>query len=309
LVLGESGTGKELLARRIHAASPRNGGPFVAVNCGALPHDLLESELFGHVRGAFTGADKDREGLILQADGGALFLDEVGELPLSLQKAFLRVLQAHRFRPVGAEREVESHFQLIAATNRDLDELVEVGHFRKDLLFRLRTTVIHLPPLRDRPEDIEGLSRHYLRQICDRRGIPSKAIGDDFLAALLTYRWPGNVRELIAVLERSLIVSEAAQTLHFQHLPQSLRICIRKSTIRQPLNGQITDLPTAPPAPHFPTWEQVRCECEGRYLRDLLSFCEGDIQRACRASAISRSRLYALFRKHALLPRRTVSTW
>jgi len=200
LITGETGTGKELFARAVHENSNRSKRNFVVVDCAALPENLIEGMLFGHEKGAFTNADQAREGLILQANGGTLFLDEIGEMPLSLQKVFLRVLQEHRFRPLGSSRELESDFRLVAATNRNLDEMVETGRFRSDLLFRISTFVIELPSIKERPEDIKELTRYHTDRICEHYGTPSKAFSPDFLKMLAVYSWPGNVRELVNTL-------------------------------------------------------------------------------------------------------------
>ena len=183
-ITGETGTGKELFARAVHENSPRARGNFVVVDCTALPETLVESLLFGHEKGTFTGAEKARDGLVRQAHCGTLFLDEVGELPLNMQKAFLRVLQERRFRPLGGSREIESDFRLVAATNRNLDQMVRAGQFREDLLFRLRSYVIELPPLRERPEDLQELARFYADRFCERYGLPSKGFSPDFIRTL-----------------------------------------------------------------------------------------------------------------------------
>jgi len=197
LITGATGTGKELFAWAIHNNSRRAGKNFVVVDCTALPETLVESILFGHEKGAFTSADKMREGLVKQANGGTLFLDEVGELPLPTQKAFLRVLQDHSFRPIGGKDIFESDFRLIAATNKDLGRMSEEGSFREDLLFRIRTLTIELPPLRARPGDIEELTKYYIAKFCERYGIAQKGYSPEFLEAHKGYEWPGNVRERI----------------------------------------------------------------------------------------------------------------
>ena len=196
LITGETGTGKELFASALHANSLRASGPFVTVDCTTLPETLVEAHLFGHARGAFTGADRAREGLLAAADHGTLFLDEVGELPLPVQGAFLRALELRRFRPVGEVREVESDFRLVAATNRDLDDMVSMDLYRSDLRFRLRGMTIHVPPLRRRAEDIPLLAEHFTARYCQRHGLPDKELTPDCYAMLTDYSWPGNVREL-----------------------------------------------------------------------------------------------------------------
>ncbi|OGR34597.1 MAG: Fis family transcriptional regulator, partial [Desulfovibrionales bacterium GWA2_65_9] len=234
LITGETGTGKELFARTIHQNSARAAKPFVVVDCAALTETLVESTLFGHRKGAFTGADSDRVGLVKLADGGTLFLDEVGEMPLNLQKAFLRVLQERRFRPVGASQEVESDFRLMAATNRDLDQMVEQGGFRSDLLYRIKTIPIGLPPLRERPEDIKPLCVFRVGQLCEQYNLPLKGFDQDFFHVLEGYAWPGNVRELFNVLERAFVASNSARTLFAMHLPQDVRIKVAKASLRRP---------------------------------------------------------------------------
>ncbi|MFN3413034.1 MAG: sigma-54-dependent transcriptional regulator [Thermoanaerobaculum sp.] len=221
LITGESGTGKELLARAIHAASPRAAFPFVPVNCGALPEPLLESELFGHARGAFTGAVREKKGLFLEAHGGTLFLDEVGELPLSMQVKLLRALQERRIRPVGDNREIEVDVRIIAATNRDLEKLLKGGQFREDLYYRLNVIHLHVPPLRERREDIPELARHFVSRACNRHKLPPKQIHRDVMAVLENYPWPGNVRELENIMERAVAL-EPSLVITLSALPTSL---------------------------------------------------------------------------------------
>ncbi len=207
LVTGESGTGKELVARAVHDRSPRAQGPFLAVNCGAIPANLLESELFGHVRGSFTGAEKDRPGLFRQAEGGTLLLDEVGELDQSLQVKLLRVLQERRIRPVGSDREEPVDVRVIAATNRDLGELVREGHFREDLYYRLNVIQIRVPPLRERREDIPLLVEFFSRKYSEESGKSVKGFSPDAMKKLMEYSFPGNVRELENLVERAVILA------------------------------------------------------------------------------------------------------
>ncbi|HET9210130.1 MAG TPA: sigma 54-interacting transcriptional regulator [Thermoanaerobaculia bacterium] len=217
LLTGESGTGKELVARAIHQHSPRRQGPFVAVNCGALPGELLESEMFGHVRGAFTGAVRDRVGRFEAAAGGTLFLDEVGDLPLPLQVKLLRVLQERTFERVGESVTRRSDVRVIAATNLDLRRAVQEGRFRDDLYYRLRVVPIEIPPLRERRADVEILARHLLRKVAARHG-RSLLFAPDALRAMLRYPWPGNVRELENALEYAVAVCRG-QTVHAEDLP------------------------------------------------------------------------------------------
>ncbi len=206
LVTGESGTGKELVARRLHARSPRFAGPFVAVNAAALPESLAESELFGHERGAFTGADRARAGRFEEASGGTLFLDEIGELAPALQAKLLRVLEDHRVRRLGSERDVAVDVRLVAATNRDLAREAETGGFRRDLFFRLAVVPVALPPLRERPDDIPLLARHFVARLAARHRVPVPELAAGALDALARHDWPGNVRELRNVLERAVVV-------------------------------------------------------------------------------------------------------
>jgi DNA-binding NtrC family response regulator len=222
LITGESGTGKELLARAIHAHSPRAEGPFLSVNCGAIPEGLIESELFGHVKGSFTGAVKDHVGLFAQADGGVIFLDEVGELPPPVQVKLLRVLQERTVRPVGGRGELEVDVRVFAATNRDLQADVEQGVFREDLYYRLNVLYLHLPPLRHRIDDIPELARHFVERTCSRFGLGPKRLTPDALRVLQAYRWPGNVRELENVIERTVAL-EPEEIISSGSLPEHLR--------------------------------------------------------------------------------------
>lgn len=213
LILGESGTGKELLAGHIHEYSPRSGMPFIRVNCAAIPHELLESELFGHEKGAFTDAVREKTGYFERADGGTLFLDEVGELSAAAQAKLLRVLQDGRFQRVGGEADVNSDVRVIAATNRDMVAGVESGSFRQDLYYRLAVLPLEMPPLRDRPEDIEALSRYFLAEFATKRVGTPREFSMDALEVLLSYRWPGNVRELQNAIERAVITGTGRESV------------------------------------------------------------------------------------------------
>ena len=206
LITGESGTGKEVAAAALHQLSGRAGRAFVPVNCGAIAPDVIESELFGHTKGAFTGADSARDGLFVYAQGGTLFLDEVGELPLPLQAKLLRVLEERRVRAVGSEREIPVDVRVIAATNRDLEAAVRDGRFRQDLYYRLDVVRIHIPPLCARSEDVEPLARHFMKRLSAQLGVPPLALLPGILKLMRAYPWPGNVRELRNVIERSLIL-------------------------------------------------------------------------------------------------------
>ncbi len=222
LVTGASGTGKELIARLIHKESPRAEGPFVPVNCGGIPEQLLESEFFGFVRGAFTGADRDKEGLFEAAHGGSLFLDEVGELPPALQVKLLRALQEGEVRRIGATETNSFDVRIISATNKDLEEEVELGEFRQDLYYRLAVVPIHLPPLRHRREEIPELVQHFLEQHAQRLNVGVEGIDSDAMESLLAYPWPGNIRELENVLERALVLTEGPR-IELDDLPESVR--------------------------------------------------------------------------------------
>ncbi len=297
LITGETGTGKELFASAIHNNSLRSKKPFVVVDCSALPETLVESILFGHDKGAFTGAEKAREGLIKQADGGTLFLDEVGELPYSVQKTFLRVLQEHRFRPVGSSAEIASDFRLIAATNRDLQQMVHEGTFRNDFLFRLRSFVIELPPLRDRAEDIADIAKYHVAKLCERHGVGLKGFSSDLMEGLLTYKWPGNVRELLHALERALAAAFHEPTLFPQHLPEHIRIDLARHAIGRAIPPRSVD---GEPACRvaLPSLRDYRENMDRKYLMELISLAGSDRREACRISGLSRSRLYDLLKDH-----------
>lgn len=317
LITGETGTGKELFAWSIHRNSKRSGNNFVVVDCTALPETLVESILFGHVKGAFTGADKAQEGLVRQAHHGTLFLDEMGELPLSLQKTFLRVLQEHRFRPLGSQKEVESNFRLISATNKNLEQMVQRGRFRGDLLYRLGAMTIQLPPLRSYPEDIKELSTFYIKKICNRFGIETKKLSDDFLKHLAMYEWPGNVRELAHTLERACAAALHEATLYPLHLPQELRVNIKTSLLSRgqdppgggsELKEQIPDETPRSAEPSkelvLPSLKKFRNErysaLEEEYLRNLVTMSSKSVKEACAISGLSRTRLYGLLKKYRI---------
>jgi two-component system NtrC family response regulator len=308
LITGETGTGKELFARAIHQNSPRKDRNFVVVDCAALPETLAESTLFGHERGAYTGADKAREGLIKQAHGGTLFLDEVGELSPLLQKAFLRVLQERRFRPVGAKDEIQSDFRLIAATNRNLDRMVESAHFRKDLLYRLKAMTIELPPLRDRGADVKDLVFHFAARTCERYGTEIKGFSPELFEDLSKYEWPGNIRELLHAVEGSIAEAGQEPILYPIHLPKHIRVNLARGRLKKrpsaPGQSEVTasslvsDGGSMRVSGYQTFKEGVLAEAEKRYCEDLLAFTRGDINEACKVSGLGRSRLYTLMRKH-----------
>jgi two-component system, NtrC family, response regulator len=306
LISGETGTGKELFAGAIHEAGPRARRNFVVVDCASLPENLVESTLFGHEKGAFTGADRAREGLIKHADGGTLFLDEVGEMPLGVQKSFLRVLQERRFRRLGGQTELESDFRIIAATNRNLEAMVGQGGFRQDLFFRLRAFHIQLPSLRERPEDLEALTRHHLDGLRELYGLAPKEFSSDFFDTLSRYHWPGNVRELFNSLERALVGARHEPVIFPKHLPTDIRVHITKAAIGNGLSGENRAAAKAQEPSGFPKLRERReaaiREAEQQYLQDLTSFVGGDIQKGCDLSGLSRSRLYYLLKKYQISP-------
>ncbi len=303
LISGESGVGKELFARVIHDNSSRADGPFIVVDCAALPETLVESILFGHARGAFTGAEKDRQGLVRQAHGGTLFLDEVGEMPLSIQKAFLRVIQERQYRPVGMHHEVNSDFRLIAATNRNLEEMADQGAFREDLLFRLRAMSIHVPPLRRRRNDIKGLARHHIDRLC--RSNPEKCIevSKDFEKELNRYPWPGNIRELFHAIEESLVTAKGEPELLPHHLPMHIRATLTRMTVQagsRCLQQKAQGQPDPFAAGHFMEMAAYRNLSEYHYLHALMRRTRGNRKAACSLSGLSRTRLFELLKKHHL---------
>ena len=293
------------MPRRSTATASRARGNFVIVDCTALPETLVESVLFGHTRGSFTGAYVSQEGLVKQADKGTLFLDEIGELPLAIQKTFLRVIQEHRFRPVGGSQEVSSDFRLVAATNRSLEDLVQQGLFREDLLFRLRSLVIELPPLRECLEDLKELTLHYMGTLCQRFGLEPKGFSQEFWNTVSNYKWPGNVRELIQALEKALLAAKEEPILYPLHLPTYIRIQVARNGIqKKPASQEKPETGTAVPAAP-PTLKEFHrtavSTAEKQYFTDLMASVAGNIDEACRVSGLSRSRLYALLKKYRLL--------
>ena len=305
LICGETGTGKELFARAIHNNSVRADKPFVVVDCTSLTRNLTESILFGHTRGAFTGADTASQGLIRKADGGTLFLDEVGELPLTIQKNFLRVLQEKRFLPVGAQEEQSSNFRLVSATNLDLDVEVESGRFRQDLLYRLRSIMIELPPLRDRKKDIREIIRHQVGSIGRRAGRAAKEISEEFFETLDAYNWPGNVRELINAVDHALAMEPTCPTLYPKHLPEHIRMHAIGGRQKE-LEEVYTDIFSSMAGPEggFPPLRDYRRSAiesiERWYIAKLMPHCGGDIDKACDVSGLKRARLYQLIKKYGL---------
>ncbi|MBN6529854.1 sigma-54-dependent Fis family transcriptional regulator [Acinetobacter pittii] len=247
-VTGESGTGKEVVANLIHRLSNRSEGPFIAINCGAIPTELMESELFGHKKGSFTGATQDKQGLILSAHGGSLFLDEIAELPLSMQVKLLRAVQEKKIRPVGSDQEIDVDFRVISASHQDLDLLVQQGKFRQDLFFRIHVMDIMLPPLRDRGGDILLLANHFIQKVCTEWGISSKQLTASAETYLLQQDFPGNVRELRNMIERAITLSDD-ECIDLTHLAPPLR---SSSVSPQIVTKQLNQTPTVQTHPKFP---------------------------------------------------------
>jgi len=306
LITGETGTGKELFARAIHQNSNRAARPFLIVDCTSLPPTIAESLLFGHRRGAFTGADQDRDGLILQADGGTLFLDEIGELNPMVQKSFLRVLQERKLRPLGGKSEISVDFRLIAASNRNLQQMVDAGSFRRDLLYRIKGFHIHLPPLRERIEDIQPLADYYVKRFCRELGITPKQCRPELFENLAAYDWPGNVRELVHAIHYAIAVARQVPIVFPNHLPPSIRTKTIQAKLKKPT--PVDEMPLSNPEPGtssgLPQLKTVRetelAKIEHQYLKSLISTCDGNIQDACRISGLSQSRLYALLKQYGI---------
>lgn len=296
MILGETGTGKELFAHAVHQQGDRAGNPFVTLDCASLSPTLIGSQLFGHVRGAFTGADRSREGVMAQAHRGTLFMDEIGELPLEMQASFLRVLETGRFRPVGGQKELESDFKLVAATNKDLEEMARLGLFRSDLLYRLRGVTVTLPPLRERYEDLELLTRHYLDLACRGTGGCDKEISDDFRATLRAYPWPGNVRELKHAIRRALAAAQDSPVIYGRHLPTQIRI----KAAQQGIEEEPALSASAPSQAAFPKLKDYRDKAERDYVAMLLDHAERNMKRAAEMAGVSRGYLYELLKKHGM---------
>lgn len=304
LIIGESGTGKELFAHAIHSVSPYADREMVVIDCTSLPDNLVESILFGHVRGAFTGADRSSEGLIRQAHGSTLFLDEIGELSLDMQKKFLRVLQERQLRPVGGRSTLNSDFRLIAATNKDLAALVGNALFREDLFFRLKTVQIELPPLRKRAGDITELAYFFMNQYCKARRIRSKKFSPAYLIVLRRYSWPGNIRELENVIRYSVTMATESDILLPIHLPTAMRINAISNHNREQKERGMPGGGTADTGQKPPSLQEARKaaieQVEKKYLLHLLRSTGGDMEQACATAGLSRSRLYALLQKYKL---------
>jgi transcriptional regulator with PAS, ATPase and Fis domain len=285
LIMGESGTGKELVARYIHANSKRASNPFIGVNCGAIPSELLESEMFGHERGAFTGAVGARMGMFQLANGGTIFLDEIGEMTPPLQVKLLRVLQEREIRPVGADRTIKVDVRVIAASNRELAAEVEKGRFREDLFYRLQVIPLVIPPLRERRSDIPILVQHFLEKHNQKRqGTPCR-VSDEAMVHLWEYDWPGNVRELENLVERLVILSDDG-VVQVQHLPANIRSFISEKKIPRPtLTEEGIDL------------NQAVEEFEYRLIDEALRRTKGNKQAAARLLGLKRTTLVAKLRR------------
>jgi two-component system response regulator HydG len=287
LLSGESGTGKEVIARYVHELSDRSEGPFFSINCGALPDNLLESELFGHTRGSFTGAVKDKEGLLVAARGGTFFLDEIGEMSPSTQVKLLRALQEREVIPVGATEPTKVDVRVIAASNRDLEEEIRRGTFRSDLYYRLNVIALHLPPLRERKEDIPLLTRYFLERMHAQAADPAdevepSALSDEAAETLMIYDWPGNVRELENALERAAVVAGSSEILP-EHLPQRVR--------ESPSPQLVSDQPLPNPAMEV---------IERAYIEWVLQSEGGNKSRAAEVLGIDPSTLYRKLHRYGL---------
>jgi len=277
LINGQSGTGKEVLAQAIHAASPRAGKAFIAINCGALPEQLLESELFGHAKGAFTGAVSSREGLFQAAEGGTLFLDEIGDMPQALQVKLLRVLQERKVRPLGSNRDLDIDVRIISATHRDLPKAMEKKEFREDLFYRLNVVNLKIPALHERAEDIPLLANHLLKQSAARHKPFVRSFSSDAMHRLIAASWPGNVRQLVNVIEQCVALTSAP--------------VISDALVEQALAGENTALPT---------FAEARNQFELNYLRKLLQMTRGNVTNAARMAGRNRTEFYKLLSRHEL---------
>jgi two-component system NtrC family response regulator len=326
LIMGETGTGKELFARALHLSSSRRSGPFVVVDCAALPRNLADSILFGHVKGAFTSADRSHEGLIAKAHEGTLFLDELGELPLALQKSFLRVLQEGAYRQVGGAAELRSDFRVVAATNRNIDELAERGAFRSDLLYRLNVFNLHIPALRMRLGDVQALTAHFQALFTARYGMEEKEISRDFLEALGSYPWPGNVRELMNTVEKAVIQARYETKLFAKHLPTNIREHHARARLQQAAEAQAATPPEAQtgwgpkapaaaapdplagagPRPWKEVKEEVLAQAAHAYFLNLMKHVRGDMRLASEVSGMSVPNLYASLRKFRVSAKKLV---
>jgi two-component system response regulator GlrR len=280
LIRGESGTGKELLARAIHQASPRASNPFVAVNCGAIPEQLLESELFGHMKGSFTGAASDYRGLIQAADKGTLLLDEIGDMTLPLQVKLLRVLQEKEVRPVGSTRTIPTNVRIISATHHNLEEAIRTGTFREDLYYRLNVVSFSLPALVDRREDIPVLATHFLAQIAGKYNKPLNGFSADAIEILVKSPWPGNVRELYNVIEQAVALADTP--------------IVTPTLVESAIRGRTAELAS---------FESARSEFEREYLAKILRITSGNVTQAAKLAKRNRTEFYKLLQRHHLDPK------
>ena len=277
LIHGQSGTGKEVLAQAIHQAGPRSKKAFIAINCGALPEQLLESELFGHARGAFTGAVSQREGLFQAAEGGTLFLDEIGDMPLPLQVKLLRVLQERKVRPLGSNRDVDIDVRIISATHRNLPKAMECGEFREDLFYRLNVVSLKIPALNERAEDIPLLASQLLRQAADKHKPLVRSFSTEAMKRLISASWPGNVRQLVNVIEQCVALTSTP--------------VINEALVEQALEGENSALPT---------FAEARNQFELNYLRKLLHITKGNVTHSARMAGRNRTEFYKLLARHEL---------
>lgn len=295
LITGESGTGKELIAREIHRKSTRAKKTMIKVNCAAIPKNLMESELFGHEKGAFTGAIKNRVGVFERADGGTLFLDEIGELDLDLQAKLLRVLQNGEFSRVGGDKTIKSDVRVICATNRDLKQMCHAGEFREDLFYRLNVITIHSPALRDRSSDIPELSKRFLQECCQEHALGQKELSEHALAQLKDYSWPGNVRELRNIIERTAIFSSDAIIEHIDDLDNSTtadRVVTPNDNNELDNDSESLSLSFKPQS-----WEKFQETAGRRFLIFMLAKANGNVSEAARALDLERAYLHRLMKK------------
>jgi two-component system nitrogen regulation response regulator NtrX len=301
LIYGENGTGKELVARNIHHLSLRSGGPFVEVNCAAIPEELIESELFGHTRGAFTGAMAAKKGKFELADGGTLFLDEVGDMTLKTQAKVLRVLQEQKVEPVGGTATLTVDVRVIAATNKHLEEEIRKGAFREDLFFRLNVIPFEVPPLRERRQDIPLLARHFIAELSAEYGKRPKELSAEALDALVAQPWPGNVRELRNIIERLVIMTQGDR-IEARHLPASLAGGAGAAAESVAASG--------PPVAllDFPSLAAAREDFEKRYIWKKYQECGGNMSRTSEALQVERSNLYRKMKGYGLIPTRKGET-
>ncbi len=295
LILGESGVGKELVARSIHTNGPYADRPFVPVDCGSLVPTLMESELFGYVKGAFTGANRNKDGLLASAQGGTVFLDEIGELPLDLQAKLLRALQEKEVRPVGSNHRIAINVRILAATNRDLSAMVEQGRFRKDLYYRLSVVNLRIPPLRERKQDIPLLASHFLERLARETGVPH-TLSDDALRTLMDYEWPGNVRELENSLDRACTLS-SGPVLHLGDLPTQLQNFHLQNRRALTVAAAAVGTPEAP-GPGGPVMPLAQLEKEA--ILETLRKLNGDKLLAARLLGIGKTTLYRKLKEYGI---------